>query len=156
MPTSIQTATQPPSQPTATSQPLSQPASEPASAPPSRPAGRPVGHREQASGGQPAGHAVAQSEPASQPASQPEADQLSSLISHSFKGIPKFCCWPSGFVEAWGTNAKKPRIFKKRVVCWPCRRRRQGRRNMIFLVLLTVVPQASKTPLGQKGTSGSV
>ncbi len=31
--------------------------------------------------------------------------------------------WPSAFLEAWGTKAKKPHILKKIMVFWPCCRR---------------------------------
>ena len=41
--------------------------------------------------------------------------------------------WPSGFLEAWGTKAKKPHFFRKLLVVWPCRRRRQGQKTSIFL-----------------------
>ncbi len=36
---------------------------------------------------------------------------------------PEVVFWPSGvFVEAWGTKAKKPHIFKNNMFCWPSRR----------------------------------
>ncbi len=28
--------------------------------------------------------------------------------------------WPSGFLEAWGTKAKQPHVFRKRLVIWTC------------------------------------
>ncbi len=37
------------------------------------------------------------------------------------------------FLEAWGTKANKPHFFRKRVVCWLCRLRRQGQQNSISL-----------------------
>ncbi len=40
--------------------------------------------------------------------------------------------WPSGFLEAWGTKAKKPHAFMEMCVC------------------VALVPQASKKTLGQK------
>jgi hypothetical protein len=63
------------------------------------------------------------------------------------------------FLEAWGTQAKRPHIFKKIMVCWPCRRRRQGQQIIIFCEmcgLFALVPQASQKTLGQKTTSGSL
>jgi hypothetical protein len=45
---------------------------------------------------------------------------------------PDFFCWPSVFLEAWGTKAKKAHILQKRVVFWPCRLRRQDQRTILF------------------------
>ncbi len=39
---------------------------------------------------------------------------------------------PSGFLEAWGSKAQKPHIFRKVVFFWPCRLRRQGQTTIIF------------------------
>ncbi len=61
--------------------------------------------------------------------------------------------WPSCLFEAWGTKAKKPHIFQKIPVFWPCRLRRQGPKTIFCwnkCVFLAWAPQASKKPLGQK------
>ena len=42
---------------------------------------------------------------------------------------PEVFVWPSGFSEAWGAQAKKRHLFKKILICWPCRLRRQGQRK---------------------------
>jgi hypothetical protein len=60
--------------------------------------------------------------------------------------------WPSGFGDAWGTKAQKPRLFRKMLVVWPCRLRRQGQQTNIFLNncgFLALVLQASKKTLSQ-------
>ena len=65
---------------------------------------------------------------------------------------PVVVYWPSGFLEAWCTKAKKRHFFKNIMVYWPCRLRRQGHQTSIFLNkcgFLALVPQASKKPLGQ-------
>ena len=65
---------------------------------------------------------------------------------------PVVVYWPSVFLEAWGTKAKKPHFMKDILVYWPCRLRRQGQKNSMFLKqcgFLALVPQASKKPLGQ-------
>ena len=65
---------------------------------------------------------------------------------------PVVVYWPSVFLEAWGTKAKKPHFFQKILVYWPCRIRRQSQKTSIFLnkyCFLALVPQASKKPLGQ-------
>ncbi len=63
------------------------------------------------------------------------------------------------FLEAWGTKAERPQIFQKQMLFKPRRRRRQGQQTIPFLKMcgfLSLVPQASKKPLGQKTTSGSL
>ncbi len=65
---------------------------------------------------------------------------------------PEVFFGPSVFGEAWGTNAKKEHMFRKIIVLWPCRLRRQGQQTTLFLncvVCLAFVPQASKKTLGQ-------
>jgi hypothetical protein len=60
--------------------------------------------------------------------------------------------WPSGFLEAWGTKAKTRHMFKKLLVFWPRRRRRQGQQTTLFrkmFGLLAWCPKASKNSLGQ-------
>jgi hypothetical protein len=42
---------------------------------------------------------------------------------------PDIVFGPSGVLEAWGTKAKKPHSFRKRMICWPCRLRRQGKKH---------------------------
>ncbi len=67
--------------------------------------------------------------------------------------------WPRCFLDAWGTKAKKPHLFRKILLVWPCSLRRQGKKTMIFYKkcgFLAWVPQASKKTLGQKNTSGSL
>ncbi len=67
--------------------------------------------------------------------------------------VPEVLLLPNAFLEAWGTKAKTQRILQKRMVCWPCRLRQQGRKTMCFLKMcgfLALAPQASKTPLGPK------
>ncbi len=79
--------------------------------------------------------------------------------AHLIRGIPKLFWGPSGFVEAWGAKANKPHNFKKSVIFWPCRLRRQGQKTIIFLKMcgcLASVPQASQKTLGQPNTSGSL
>ncbi len=59
---------------------------------------------------------------------------------------PEVFVWPSGFLEAWGTKAKQPHMFNKILVCVPCRRKRQGKTNIIFLKMcgcLALVPMTS-------------
>ena len=56
------------------------------------------------------------------------------------------------FLKAWGTKAKQPHMFRKRMVFGLCRLRRQGQKTIRALnncVFLAWVPQASKKPLGQ-------
>ncbi len=65
---------------------------------------------------------------------------------------PVVVYWPSGFLEAWGTNANKPHFFRTLLVLWPCRRRRRGQQTSVFMNkcgFLALVPQASQKPLGQ-------
>ncbi len=63
---------------------------------------------------------------------------------------PEVVFWPSGFLEAWGTKAEK---LQEHCGFRPCRRRRQGPKNIIVLKmcgLLALVSQVSKKPLGQQ------
>ncbi len=56
-------------------------------------------------------------------------------------------------LEALGTNAKQPHMFRQIVVRWPRRRRRQGQKTIVFMNMcgcLVLVPQASKNHLAQK------
>jgi hypothetical protein len=62
---------------------------------------------------------------------------------------PVVVYWPSGFLEAWGTKAKKPQFSRNVLFLLALP---QGQKNSMFLdncVFLALVPQASKTPLGQ-------
>ncbi len=52
---------------------------------------------------------------------------------HNDQRDPVVVYWPSGFLEAWGTKAKKPQISRNILLAWPCRRRRQGKKNTIFI-----------------------
>ena len=57
---------------------------------------------------------------------------------------PEVVCGPSGVLEAWGTKTEKPHLFKRREVCWPCRRRRQGQKITGLwtgMVVLALGPQ---------------
>ncbi len=75
------------------------------------------------------------------------------------KGIPNWFLGPNGFLEAWGTKAQKPPIFRKIIICGPCRRRRQGQKATLLLKMcgfLALAPYASQKPLGQITTSGSL
>ncbi len=66
---------------------------------------------------------------------------------------PEVVFWPSVFLKAWGTKAKQPDIFRKILVFWPCRLRRQGRKTILFLKMcgfMALVPRASKKPPGQQ------
>ncbi len=49
------------------------------------------------------------------------------------KGISKWFLGPRGFLDVWGTEANKPRMFVKLICFWPCRRRRQDQQTMLFL-----------------------
>ncbi len=65
---------------------------------------------------------------------------------------PEVVFWPSVFLEAWGTKAKKPHMFQK-CFCWPCRPRRQGQQTTIVLKMcgfLALGPQASKNHLAKQ------
>ncbi len=77
-----------------------------------------------------------------------------------FKGIPKSCYWPSVFLEAWGTKANKLQIFQKRVVCWPCRLRRQGQKHHSFLEMCGLFgpwyPRPPNNHMANKNISGSL
>ncbi len=42
-------------------------------------------------------------------------------------------CWPSVFLEAWGTKANKLHFFKNIIMLGPCRLRRQGPKIGTFL-----------------------
>ncbi len=62
---------------------------------------------------------------------------------------PEVVFWPSDFLEAWGTEANTPHIFRTCVVFGPCRRRGRGPQTILFLkmcVVLASAPQASKQP----------
>ncbi len=68
------------------------------------------------------------------------------------KGIPK---WFFGRVVFWrlGVVRQTNHVFKKIMVLWPCRRRRQGQKTTICLKMcgcLAFVPQASKKHLAKK------
>jgi hypothetical protein len=63
----------------------------------------------------------------------PQTLQLHTLLESLPQKDPEVVFWPSAFLEAWGTKANKSHIFKKIVVVWPCRRRRQGQRNHSLL-----------------------
>ncbi len=63
------------------------------------------------------------------------------------------CFWPILCLEAWGTEAKQPHMFQKRLVVRPCRPRRQCQNNNISLKMCgcsASVPEASNKPLGQQ------
>ncbi len=66
---------------------------------------------------------------------------------------PEVFFWPRVFWEAWGTPAKKPHTFQKRVFFWLCRLRRQGQQTSCFWKrygFLALVPQAPQKHFAPK------
>ncbi len=59
---------------------------------------------------------------------------------------PEVVFWPSGVLEAWGTQAKRPHMFRKIVVVWPCRLRRQGQKTTVFLKMCGFWPWYPRPP----------
>ena len=72
---------------------------------------------------------------------------------------PVVVFWPSCFLEAWGTKAKKPHMVKN-ITVFLAVPPKAARPNTSFFLehvwLLALVPKAFKKTLGQKTTSGSL
>ncbi len=66
--------------------------------------------------------------------------------------------WPSVFLEAWGTKAKKPHVSRNILFFWPCRRRRQGQQTSITKnwIFWPWYPRPPKNHLANTNITGSL
>ncbi len=67
-------------------------------------------------------------------------------------------CWPHGFLEAWGTEAKKTHFPERVFLFGLAAEGGKAKNKWGFLKnvwLFALLQRASKKPLGQKNTSGS-
>ncbi len=66
-------------------------------------------------------------------------------IDHLYQMDPQVVCWPNVF---WRPGVRRPKthIVWKRVVVWPCRRRRQGQKIRPFLNMCGFWPWHPRPP----------
>ncbi len=77
----------------------------------------------------------------------PAQPRLSTTILHLFiKWIPKWFVGQVILLEDWDTEAKKRNVFRKRVTCWPCRLRRQGKKARSSQNCVIVSPRCTRPP----------
>ncbi len=53
--------------------------------------------------------------------------------------------WPSGFLEAWGTKAKKPQFSRNILFVWPCRKAKKPVCSWKIVVFWPWYPRPPKT-----------
>jgi hypothetical protein len=58
--------------------------------------------------------------------------------------------WPSGFLEAWGTKAKKPHFSRNILVYWPCRQANKPVCSWKSVVFWPGYPRPPKNHLANK------